>query len=242
MSAKILIDPGHGGRDSGAVGPSRLKESDVNLEVALRLGKLLGLNKFAVSYTRTTDVFPSLTARWQQANRESVDYVVSIHCNSDGPTAHGVETLHHPNSVTGRRLADHIQKQLVARTGDRDRGLKPRTNLALLNGPRMPAVLPEIGFISHAQTEARLRSGGAYLDTIADALGRGIAGFLSLSWQTESPPASIPPPPVPAPVPPPVEDEDPLELPERVFACPHCDQSISLSFGPTGEMDVEKST
>jgi N-acetylmuramoyl-L-alanine amidase len=177
MSTKVLIDPGHGGRDSGAVGPSRLKESDVNLDVSRRLGQLLIGRGLRVTFTRTGDTFPTLSARWQQANSQGVAYVISIHCNSDGPTAHGIETLVRQSGSVAHRLGQSVQAQMIRATGERDRGMKFRTNLAMLNGPRMPAILPEIGFISHPATEAKLRQAN-YLHQIAVAIGQGIFSFL----------------------------------------------------------------
>jgi N-acetylmuramoyl-L-alanine amidase len=180
MSAKkILIDPGHGGRDSGAVGPSRLKESDVNLHVARRLGAILAPRGLRITHTRTDDTFPTLTQRWQLANRENVDFVISIHCNSDGPTAVGIETLVRATGTPAHRLGQAVQKEMVAQTGDRDRGIKFRTNLAMLNGPRMPSILPEIGFISHPATEAKFRQAN-YLQLLAAAIAHGVFSFLRI--------------------------------------------------------------
>ena len=85
---KIMLDPGHGGGDPGAIGPSGLQEKDVNLMISNRLGPRLVSLGFAVSYTRTIDqrivedVPKDLTARAARANAEGVDYYISIHCNS----------------------------------------------------------------------------------------------------------------------------------------------------------------
>lgn len=100
----VVIDPGHGGRDPGAVG-KRGKEKDINLKVALKLGKLIQNNCKDVNivYTRSTDVFIALNRRAQIANNAKADLFISIHTNSvaKGKTVRGTETytlgLHRTN-------------------------------------------------------------------------------------------------------------------------------------------------
>jgi N-acetylmuramoyl-L-alanine amidase len=94
---KVVIDPGHGGRDSGAVG-ARSREKDIVLDIALRLGKLIN-EKYPdveVIYTRKTDVFIELDKRSDIANKANADLFISIHCNAVGGnnrTAAGTETF-----------------------------------------------------------------------------------------------------------------------------------------------------
>ena len=91
---RIVIDPGHGGHDSGTLGPGGLKEKDVALDVALRLGRLLQQQMDAeVIYTRSTDKFVPLEQRTALANHAHADLFLSIHANSSpDPDARGVET------------------------------------------------------------------------------------------------------------------------------------------------------
>jgi len=93
---KIVIDPGHGGHDTGTVGPHGLEEKDLVLDVSRRLGKLLQTRLGAdVVYTRTDDTFIPLETRTAIANQEQADLFVSIHANSsDDPGARGVETYY----------------------------------------------------------------------------------------------------------------------------------------------------
>jgi len=93
---RIVIDPGHGGHDSGTVGPDGLQEKDVVLDVGLRLGKLLLQRLGAeVTYTRSTDVFIPLETRTAIANKAQADLFVSIHANSSkDESARGVETYY----------------------------------------------------------------------------------------------------------------------------------------------------
>lgn len=91
---KVVIDAGHGGNDSGCLG-SRLKEKDINLEMALAVGKLITEHcpEVKVVYTRKTDVFIELYRRAQIANNEHADLFISFHCNaSEDHIGNGVET------------------------------------------------------------------------------------------------------------------------------------------------------
>ena len=93
---KIVIDPGHGGHDTGTIGPEGLEEKDLVLDVGRRLGKLLETRLGAeVVYTRKDDTFIPLETRTAIANQEQADLFVSIHANSShDPSARGVETYY----------------------------------------------------------------------------------------------------------------------------------------------------
>ncbi len=93
---KIVIDPGHGGHDTGTIGPNGLEEKDLVLDVSRRLGKLLQTRLGAeVIYTRKDDTFIPLETRTAIANQEGADLFVSVHANSShDPDARGVETYY----------------------------------------------------------------------------------------------------------------------------------------------------
>jgi N-acetylmuramoyl-L-alanine amidase len=93
---KIVIDPGHGGHDTGTIGPNGLEEKDLVLDVGRRLGKLLQTRMGAeVIYTRKDDTFIPLETRTAIANEEAADLFVSVHANSShDPDARGVETYY----------------------------------------------------------------------------------------------------------------------------------------------------
>jgi N-acetylmuramoyl-L-alanine amidase len=93
---KIVIDPGHGGHDTGTIGPNGLEEKDLVLDVSRRLGKLLDSRLGAeVVYTRKDDTFIPLETRTSIANQEQADLFVSVHANSShDPDARGVETYY----------------------------------------------------------------------------------------------------------------------------------------------------
>jgi N-acetylmuramoyl-L-alanine amidase len=172
---KIVIDPGHGGYDSGAVGPAGLTEASVALAIGLKLSEALGAIDINTLMTRTTDVFVELGERCEIANNWAADYFVSVHLNSDGPSAIGIETLYKTNN--GKALASPIQRWMIAATGDTDRGLKLRNDLYILNGTNMPAILTETGFISHPATEAKFQT-EEYRQLLAEAIAAGIRDFL----------------------------------------------------------------
>jgi N-acetylmuramoyl-L-alanine amidase len=93
---KIVIDPGHGGHDTGTIGPRGLQEKDLVLDVSRRLGKLLSARLGAeVVYTRSDDTFIPLETRTAIANQEGADLFISVHANSSrDPDARGVETYY----------------------------------------------------------------------------------------------------------------------------------------------------
>jgi N-acetylmuramoyl-L-alanine amidase len=93
---KIVIDPGHGGHDTGTIGPHGLLEKDLVLDVSKRLGKLLQTRLGAdVVYTRSDDTFIPLEERTAIANQEQADLFISVHANSShDPDARGVETYY----------------------------------------------------------------------------------------------------------------------------------------------------
>jgi N-acetylmuramoyl-L-alanine amidase len=172
---KIAIDAGHGGDDTGAEGPNGLTESSVVLDLSELLSDRLKELRMETKLTRDSDVFVTLNDRCLIANNWEADYFISIHCNSDGSTAVGIETLY--ASDLGEELAAPIQKALITATGDVDRGLKHRSDLYVLNATSMPAILAEVGFISHPATEEKLDT-DEYRDIIVEAIVEGLCRFL----------------------------------------------------------------
>lgn len=170
---KIVIDPGHGGKDPGAVGPSGIKEANVNLQVALKVAEKLRKAGVEVKLTRTGDVFVDLQPRCDIANSFNADYFVSIHCNSAGtPEARGTETYCYKLGSKGEVLAKAIQAELIAVTGRADRGVKT-ANYYVLKRTNMPAVLIELAFLSNPEEE-RLLASVDYQEKCASAIAKGI--------------------------------------------------------------------
>ena len=173
----VAIDAGHGGKDPGAIGPTGLRESDVVLDVSLRLRDLLAKDGIRTVMTRDSDVFVDLFDRAKIARERGATIMVSIHANAHARTAvNGSETYYlTPQSLA---LAQMIQDELGVLLGIPSRGVKT-ANFVVLREPGMPSVLVETAFISHPDDEARLRD-VAFRQKVSQAIHRGIARFLAV--------------------------------------------------------------
>lgn len=217
----IVLDPGHGGEDTGTVGICGREEKELILEYAFALRDAL-LERdpsLRVVLTREVDEYVPLEERTRIANEARADLFVSLHANAaPNPRASGVETFFLApvgtalgDVVPGRledgptrarqevgvsgetlavlmddlrrdgaaressRLAEHIQDALVRATGARDRGVR-EGRFRVLRGIRMPAVVVEIGFLSHEEEGRRLQD-PAYQQRVIDGLVAGLTGF-----------------------------------------------------------------
>jgi N-acetylmuramoyl-L-alanine amidase len=180
MSKLVVLDAGHGGADSGAVG-NGLKEDVLTLKLVKKVRFAL-LRDFDVDVklTRDDDTFVTLPNRARFANDLGADFFVAIHCNSGGGT--GYEDFVQPNaSERTRRLRREMHRSIAAFLETEDvvnRG-KKTMNLAVLRRTRMPAVLTECLFVDSAADAANLRDDD-FLTGLARAHARGIARALQL--------------------------------------------------------------
>jgi N-acetylmuramoyl-L-alanine amidase len=160
---KIYIDPGHGGSDPGAVGPSGLKEKDVNLRVATVVRNcLVEYSGATVRMSRTTDVYKSLSYRSNDANNWGAHRFISVHHNaSSDRNANYVSTYSYTKvGSTTLDLRNKIHEELcswASKNGGPRNGGVHTANFHVLRETSMPAVLTEASFISNASEEARLR-------------------------------------------------------------------------------------
>ncbi|KMT21858.1 N-acetylmuramoyl-L-alanine amidase family protein [Clostridium cylindrosporum] len=188
VKKKIVIDPGHGGKDPGSLSSSGTNERDIVLSVALKLGPILESNGYEILYTRddnenvnwnSLNKNESLRYRANLANTNGADIFVSIHCNStDGVPGSGTETFYSTKkSSKDKELATLIQKELVKSIGLRDRGAKPN-DLAVLDNTTMPAALVELAFINNPNEEAKLKDEDFQLKA-ANGIANGIIKFFS---------------------------------------------------------------
>lgn len=183
MGVKIVIDPGHGGSDSGAVAFG-IREKDIVLDLALRTGKLLRSMGANIEYTRVTDIYVNLGDRARLANQLGADAFFSFHINAfNDPNANGFESFVH-TSINGGRTAA-IQNvvhrkiaEVFASAGVRDRGQK-KANYQVLRETKMSALLIEYGFITNAKENSLLKD-SAFLDRLARATADGIGQALGL--------------------------------------------------------------
>lgn len=147
----IFIDPGHGGKDVGAVGISGRYEKTVTLAIAQKLQSILQNKGFTVVMSHSDDAFVSLDGIAQLANASDAFCFVSVHANKAGSaTATGLET--YTFYGTDHTLAGLVQKEILARTGQTDRKVK-ESGFYVIKHTKMPAVLVETGFLSNVQEE-----------------------------------------------------------------------------------------
>jgi N-acetylmuramoyl-L-alanine amidase len=202
--AVVVLDPGHGGQDSGAM-CGGLLEKDLTLDVARRIDRLLDSEGIATLMTRLGDTYVSLADRAAFANRIRNCIFVSIHFNEDNkPVASGVETYYASHQIaTGssvaswlpflwrplsespnpesQRLAGFIQEALVARTRAIDRGTQLGQFFVIAN-VTSPAVLIEGGFLTNKEDISKLASED-YRDQIAAAVADGILHYRDATSQ-----------------------------------------------------------
>lgn len=163
----IVLDPGHGGSDPGAIGPTGLQEKQVTLPIAEYLKSILEAKGAKVILTRTTDVdvygphasgVDELQARVNVANGNQADAFISIHINSfSNPNVGGIATYYFDGSDQSKKLASSVQEQIAEHSGfNGDRGIQPG-NLYVLRHSLMPSILVELGFISNPKEEGHLK-------------------------------------------------------------------------------------
>ncbi|MGK0358861.1 MAG: N-acetylmuramoyl-L-alanine amidase [Bradymonadia bacterium] len=184
----VVIDPGHGGRDPGAVGCNGLQEKVQNVDIGRRIRDLLA-GSAQVAMTRDNDVFVELRARATFANDRGARLFVSLHNNANaGAAASGTETwIAVGGSATSRQLATRLQAEMVAEWGLRDRGVK-EGNFTVLTATAMPAALTEMAFINRCDPDAGLLNDAGERQNIAAAHARAIAQQLGVNPPVDPPP------------------------------------------------------
>lgn len=194
----IILDPGHGGKDDGAVSPhNKLKEKILSMDLCVRLAKLLKSQGYKVVFTREEDVYVSLSDRGDLPSKVNGDLFVSIHLNSaESQQAHGIETFvltpfQQPSSARSQPansrcvgnkydefntlLGWHIQSSMVNTLNAKDRGVK-QGRLQVLRQINCPGVLVECLFLSNEE-DAKKIALTKYRNKIAYAIFKGIIEF-----------------------------------------------------------------
>jgi len=195
----VVLDPGHGGQDSGAM-CGGIMEKDLTLDIARRVDRLLDSEGVATLMTRVGDSYVSLADRAAFGNRAKESIFVSIHFNEDNkPVATGVETYYAAHQIDpgstfaswlpffsrplssnspkpeSQSLAGFIQQALVARTRSVDRGTQAKQFFVIAN-VTCPAVLIEAGFITNKDELSKLVSED-YRDQLAAAVADGVLRY-----------------------------------------------------------------
>ena len=173
----LLLDAGHGGKDPGASG-NGLVEKDLTLTILQKVNANLD-DDIKVYLTRNSDVYPDNNSRARTAN-QIADAMVSIHMNAaENTLVNGTETLYQVHSndtgetLTSKQLAQLIQNSLIEATGNYNRGIVKRSDLLILNGTTVPAVIVEVAFLSNVGDALKL-SQEDYQDLVAEAIADAI--------------------------------------------------------------------
>ena len=174
----VVIDPGHGGADAGAVGINGLQEKNVVLSISTQVTEKLRRQGINAVLTRRGDQEIDLAPRVATAEGARARVFVSIHANAismSRPDINGVETYYYASSE-GYRLARSIHSQILRSLSVTDRGVR-QARFYVLRNTSMPAVLVETGFVTGAQ-DARNLASSAYRTKLAEAITQGILAYL----------------------------------------------------------------
>ncbi len=185
----IVIDPGHGGKDTGAsaeLHPFDVYEKDITLAIGRRVQSMLMQNGATVIMTRSDDSFPALDSRPALANSRHADYFISIHADSSvlgRNTLAGTTVYFHAQNSLCRLMAADIGRRISETSGISYNGVKSdtirfRTGFAVLRGSYMPAVLVETGYMNNDHDLAKLRDDGAQ-QRIAVGITAGLRDFIA---------------------------------------------------------------
>ncbi|MEB3216585.1 MAG: N-acetylmuramoyl-L-alanine amidase [Nostocales cyanobacterium 94392] len=172
----VMIDPGHGGKDPGAIGIGGLQEKDVILPISLKVAEILQQNGVQAVLTRNTDYFVSLQGRVDMAERANAGLFVSIHANSVGlsrPDVSGLEVYYY-NSGLG--LAQDVRSSILNTVNVKDRGVR-QARFYVLRKSSMPSILVEVGFVTGRDDAAKLAS-PQYRDEMAQGIANGILNYI----------------------------------------------------------------
>lgn len=152
----LVIDPGHGGKDAGALSRNEDRyEKDINLAIVMQLKELLDKENIKVYYTRTGDDKIFLRPRVTLANSVDCDYFISIHCNSNAVTSpNGTEVLYYNNiekGVSNQSLAQLFSEEMAKTVPLRCRGLveKHPKDIFIMDKSQVPTILIEVGYLSN---------------------------------------------------------------------------------------------
>jgi N-acetylmuramoyl-L-alanine amidase len=172
----VVLDPGHGGWDKGGLRNVKLPEKKMTLLTSLVVRDLLEEAGLKVVMTRETDVYIPLSDRVQIGNSHDDAIFVSVHYNADyGSSGHGIETYCARGSKKSMPLRDKIHRQLIRRTGARDRGVRT-AGFYVLRHTATIAVLVEGGFLSNPR-EAKKIADVDYRYLIAECIADGILDY-----------------------------------------------------------------
>ncbi|MDR3600099.1 MAG: N-acetylmuramoyl-L-alanine amidase [Desulfosporosinus sp.] len=189
----VMLDPGHGGYDPGAITAQGVYEKSINLEIAQKVKEMLVPSGIAVFLTREEDIDYApdgvkgkttkkqidLNRRIEMANEAKADVFVSLHVNATATGQNsGAETFYHYKSESGKELAELIQQELIKIPGMNRRIAKPG-DFYVTKNTSMPGVIVEVGYLSSLKEQKKLQQSW-YQEQLARAIAKGIANYLNL--------------------------------------------------------------
>ncbi|MBE9033460.1 N-acetylmuramoyl-L-alanine amidase, partial [filamentous cyanobacterium LEGE 11480] len=169
-------DPGHGGRDPGAVGRGGIFEKEIVLDISRQVAAILAKNGVQAILTRNRDVEVDLQPRVNVAQRANATVFVSIHANAISlarPDVNGIETYYYSS---GLRLAKSIHANVLRSADIKDRRVR-KARFYVLRRTSMPSVLVETGFVTGAQDAANFNR-PAHRRNMAQGIAQGILQYL----------------------------------------------------------------
>ena len=176
----IVIDPGHGGKDPGAVSGNAVEKTIV-INTANKLKQKLEAAGAIVKMTRTGDTYPSLEQRVQFARDNYGEIFISLHANAAGASAQGTETFYsisaNDNEKEDYALATFINSEIVKNANMKDRGVK-REDYYVIRNLYIPSVLVELGFVTNSEDRSKLVN-DKYIDIFAQSIYNGITKYYS---------------------------------------------------------------
>jgi N-acetylmuramoyl-L-alanine amidase len=177
----VTIDPGHGGKDPGAIGLGDLREVDVILPIALRVAEILATQGVEVQLTRNSDYFVGLDERVVMSRKAGATIFVSIHANAidNRPDVNGLETYHYHK---GEDLANTVHNKVIEMLGEDPKTPLNNRNVRsarflVLRKSEIPAILVETGYLT-SPTESVYLADPAYREKMAQAIAAGIIEYL----------------------------------------------------------------
>jgi stage II sporulation protein D len=181
LAGKVFVlDPGHGGDDGDNTGPGGLKEKDVNLDIALRLEKMLEEAGAKVFLTRRKDTGVLLSDRTDMANKTRPHFFISIHQNGFfNPVVSGTEIYYYNGDAEGERMGRCIMERLVEEAGALDKGVKT-ANFFVLREAKVSSLQLELFYITNPREEKRLEDSG-FRERVARAVSNGIMSYYRYS-------------------------------------------------------------
>ncbi|WP_188454266.1 N-acetylmuramoyl-L-alanine amidase [Virgibacillus oceani] len=174
----IVLDPGHGGKDAGAIGIDKVHEKELTLATAKSVAEKLHREGAAVTLTRSDDTFISLEKRVQISNSHKTNVFISLHYNAfNDPNVKGINTFYY-SGKEGLKMAKSIQHSLINQVNLSDRGAKQANYYVLRKNSKL-AILVELGFITNSNDLDQIQT-KEYREKVSKGIAEGVKDYFNL--------------------------------------------------------------